>query len=111
VELLPKLGFIGLVIKGTIVVGFLAMIAYSALRHLRPNDKNSLPISCVIAALMLIGFFRFLVGNLLFTTIINITASGFLAFLILRLLFKDEIEAAQAKDQEMIEGGNGPDQK
>jgi len=109
VEISHKLlewGFFGAVIIGTFETSIPAMILFIVLRRLRPNLKNQLAISCVIITLIFLGFIEFVIGHLMLMPTLSYVASGFLAFLILRLLFKTEIESAQAKNQEMTEEEN-----
>ena len=98
---------VGAVIMGTVVIVFLAGLVYAALRKLRRNVENPLPVSCAIVVLALIGFSMYLQRQFSLYAILSNTVSGFLAFFILRLLFKKEIEDDQKKNQEITDAENG----
>jgi hypothetical protein len=96
------------IIMGTVVTAFLAGMAYAALKKLPRAAENALPISCAIVVLILIGFSTYLLRRFDLNMILTTIVSGFLAFSLLRLLFKKEIEDDGIKDRDMTGPGNGP---
>lgn len=88
---------LGMIVGGTIAVGFLSLIVRWVLKKLLRNHKDPLAISCTIAVLMAIAFFTLISRGIDAEAILCYGIGGFIAFNILTRRFKSK--AFEGKEQ------------
>jgi CHASE2 domain-containing sensor protein len=103
-EPLMRFGFFGLIAGNAIVIAIIATLVFLFMRRVKSGAKNLLLTSCVIAALLFIGFSVFLIRQLVVSIIVNQIVGGVCAYYLLRILFKREISEPQDMNQELTEG-------
>lgn len=93
--------FLGIVVGGTIAIGFLTWVIRSILSRLFRNTKDHLLVSCIIAVLIPITVVPLFFGRPFdVDSMVAYILSGCFAFLILRRRSKREAQEALEMEQE-----------
>jgi hypothetical protein len=108
-ELLMRFGYIGLIAFNSIVIAIIAMFVLLFMKRVQARAKSLVPKACIVAVLIIIGLSCLLTRRFALISTLNNVLSGFVAYGILRILFRREISGIQGENQELTEGENEAD--